>query len=115
MDPRIRIHTKNVMDPQHWFILLSQMTGVAKMFSSYCWQRLRFDVMVVCEGGESGGELCGNNGGRPPARHGRQGPQSHRQDRGLSRQSGTVPGTHTVSYRASDPDFGFSIKLFTSQ
>jgi hypothetical protein len=22
MDPRIRINTKNVMDPQHWFILL---------------------------------------------------------------------------------------------
>jgi hypothetical protein len=58
--------------------------------------------MAVCEGGESGGELCGHNGGRPPARHGRQGPQSHRQDRGLSRQSGEGLAPFC---RASDPDF----------
>jgi hypothetical protein len=57
-----------------------------------------FDLMAVCEGGESGGELCGHNGGRPPTRHGRQGPQPHRQDRGLSRQSGE-------GLRARDPDF----------
>ncbi len=66
----------------------SQMTGAAKMLFVALLAEAWFDVMAMCEGGESGGELCSHNGGRPPTRHGRQGPQSHRQDRGLSRQSG---------------------------
>jgi hypothetical protein len=76
-------------------------------------------MMPVCEGGESGGELCGHNGGRPPTRHGHQGPQSHRQDRGLSRQSGeglapflTVPffgDFDQAFYLKENPDPSFVI------